>query len=199
MRKYIVLIFLVCCFLGSFGQKAEKVVLPGSGLDNFYRVDTGVYRANQPSAADFILLERYGIKEVLNLRNWHDDKDEAKGTTVKLHHLKTRASKIDEKDIVKALKIIRDRKGPILVHCWHGSDRTGVVIAMYRVVFQGWSKENAIREMTEGGFGFHQQFSQIIDMILRADVVSIKHELERGMKRTKIKTVPAPRNGFLTE
>ena len=196
MRKYIVLIFLVCYFLGSSGQQAEKVVLPGSGLDNFYRVDTGVYRANQPSATDFILLERYGIKEVLNLRNWHDDEDEAKGTTIKLHRLKTRASKINEKDIVKALRIIQGRKGPILIHCWHGSDRTGAVIAMYRIVFQGWSKEDAIREMTKGGFGFHEQFNQIIDMIHRADIAAMKREL--GIVE-KVKTVPAPRNGFLTE
>ncbi len=196
MRKYIALIFLVCCFLEGVGQKAEKITLSGSGLDNFYRVDTGVYRANQPSATDFVLLERYGIKEILNLRNWHSDDDEAKGTALKLHRLKTRASKIDEEDIVKALRIIKNRKGPILIHCWHGSDRTGAVIAMYRLVFQGWSKENAIKEMTEEGFGFHRQFSQIIDMINCADIAAIKRKLE---VKPKIKTVPAPRNGSLTE
>ena len=130
------------------------------------------------------------------MRNWHSDDDEAKGTALKLHRLKTRASKIDEEDIVKALRIIKNRKGPILIHCWHGSDRTGAVIAMYRLVFQGWSKENAIKEMTEEGFGFHRQFSQIIDMINCADIAAIKRKLE---VKPKLKTVPAPRNGSLTE
>ena len=116
--------------------------------------------------------------------------------TARMLHDLNLHSKIDEEDIVKALRIIKNRKGPILIHCWHGSDRTGAVIAMYRIVFQGWSKENAIKEMTEEGFGFHRQFSQIIDMINRADIAAIKRKLEA---KPKIKTVPAPRNGSLTE
>lgn len=38
----------------------------------------------------------------------------------------------------------------------HGSDRTGTMCALYRIAVQGWSKEDAIREMTAGGFGFHR-------------------------------------------
>lgn len=184
MRRCFLLFIWFCVFGNTAGlsQKAEKITLPGSGLDNFYRVDSGVYRADQPSAIAFKMLDRFGIKEILNLRNWHSDADEAEGTSLRLHRLKTRASKIDERDIVKALRIIKNRQGSVLIHCWHGSDRTGAVIAMYRIVFQGWSKENAIKEMTGGGFGFHEQFSQIIDMINRADIESIKRRLEAKPK-----------------
>ena len=45
--------------------------------------------------------------------------------------------------------------GPFFVHCQHGSDRTGVCIAAYRIVVQGWTKQDAIREMTGGNYGFH--------------------------------------------
>ena len=45
-------------------------------------------------------------------------------------------------------------EGPVLVHCKHGADRTGCIVALYRIVFQSWSKEAAIDEMHNGGYGF---------------------------------------------
>lgn len=59
---------------------AEKITVPGSELVNMYQIDSGVYRSDQPSGSDFKALEKYGICEVLNLRNRHSDDDEAKGT-----------------------------------------------------------------------------------------------------------------------
>ena len=90
--------------------------------------------------------------ESLNLRNRHSDNDEATGTTVKLHRVKMQAHSVDEEQLITALRIIKNRKSPIVIHCHHGSDRTGVVCALYRIIFQNVSKEDAIREMTDGGF-----------------------------------------------
>lgn len=157
--------------------KAEKVTIPGCELDNLYRIDTNVYRSEQPSSADFKALEKYGIRKVLNLRNRHSDDDEAAGTAVKLYRLKMKAHSISEEQLIKALQIIKDSKAPIVVHCHHGSDRTGAVCALYRIVFQGVSKQDAIREMTEGGFGFHRIYKNIIRTIENADIARIKKEV----------------------
>lgn len=172
-------ILCIAAVIPGFGQEyyAEKIELPGSDLGNFYKIDEGVYRSDQPSASDFKALERYGIREVLNLRNYHSDDDEAKGTSLVLHRLKTKAGRISEEELTAALRIIRDRQGPILIHCWHGSDRTGTVVAMYRIVFQGVPKEETIRELTEGGFGYHKIYDNIPKTIRRADVDRIKREL----------------------
>lgn len=177
--KYILFFLVMATQITAQGQKIflEKVAIPGSKLTNCYRIDEHVYRADQPSSSDFKALEKFGIREVLNLRYWHSDDDEAQGTNIKLHRIETRAMTIDEAEITKALKIIQNRKGPIVFHCLHGSDRTGAVCAMYRIVFQNISKEEAIREMTEGGFGFHFIFNQIVDVIRRADVNKMKKEL----------------------
>ena len=69
-----------------YGQNinAEKITVPDSKLTNLYQIDSGVYRSEQPSDADFKALEKYGIREVLNLRNRHSDDDEAAGTKIKL-------------------------------------------------------------------------------------------------------------------
>lgn len=177
-RFLLLLVFCLSALFAAWGQSftAEKITLPNSTLHNFYRIDSNVYRSEQPTAADFKALEKYGIREVLNLRNWHSDKD-AEGTDLVLHRVKTNAYIINERDFIKALRIIHNRKGPIVFHCLHGSDRTGAICAMYRIVFQGVSKEDAIRELKEGGYGFHPVFINIIPAIRNADIDYIRSEV----------------------
>ena len=181
MQKRILLslLWLVIFSISLFSQnlKAEKITLPDSKLNNLYKIDSGVYRSEQPSHSDFKALEKYGIGESLNLRNRHSDNDEATGTTVKLHRVKMKAHSVDEEQLITALRIIKNRKSPIVIHCHHGSDRTGVVCALYRIIFQNVSKEDAIREMTDGGFGFHRIYKNIIRRIREADIERIKREV----------------------
>ena len=181
MQKRILLSLLlgVIFSISIFSQnlKVEKITLPDSELTNLYKIDSGVYRSEQPSHEDFKALEKYGIGEALNLRNRHSDDDEAAGTNVKLHRVKTKAHSINEEQLIEALRIIKNRKAPIVIHCHHGSDRTGAVCALYRVVFQNVSKEDAIHEMTEGGFGFHRIYKNIIRRIKEADIEQIRRKV----------------------
>ena len=181
MQKRILLSLLlgVIFSISIFSQnlEVEKITLPDSELTNLYKIDSGVYRSEQPSHEDFKALEKYGIGEVLNLRNRHSDDDEAAGTNVKLHRVKTKAHSINEEQLIEALRIIKNRKAPIVIHCHHGSDRTGAVCALYRVVFQNVSKEDAIHEMTEGGFGFHRIYKNIIRRIKEADIEQIRRKV----------------------
>ena len=154
----------------------NKVI--GTSLDNLYQMDKGVYRSNQPSDDAFIELKEMGIQEVLNLRRYHSDDDEAKGLGLRLHHLKLNAGSINEDHLIRALKIIKNRTGPIVFHCWHGSDRTGAVAAAYRVIFNGWSKQQAIDELVNGGYGYHARiYGNIIDLIESMDVKHMKFHL----------------------
>ena len=179
MKKTILLTILALWPLLAAAQftPAKKIDLPGATLKNFYKVDDRVYRSEQPVKEDFPLLEQFGIREVLNMRRLHSDEDKAAGTQLKLHRMKVNTGRMSIEQMVEALRMIRDARGPILIHCWHGSDRTGAVIAMYRIVFQNVPKEDAIREMTEGGFGFHSVYSHIILTIMNADVEAIRRYL----------------------
>ncbi|MCI7070948.1 MAG: dual specificity protein phosphatase family protein [Bacteroides pyogenes] len=178
-------LFILASFVGLFlslgvcGQEAEaeKIALEGCKLTNLYKIDEGVYRSEQPSSIDFKVLEEYGIGEILNLRNRHSDDDEAKGTGLTLHRVRTKAHAINEKQLIASLRIIYHRKRPVLIHCHHGSDRTGAVCALYRIVFQGFSKERAIEEMVRGGFGFHRIYQNIIRLIRQADIERIRKEV----------------------
>ena len=170
---------LICVLLlyvpGLFSQTSIKI--DNFELSNLHRIDNGIFRSEQPDKLDFVNLEKFGITEVLNLRRWHSDEKEAKKTNLILLHVPMRAEKIKDVNVIQALKIIKNRKGNILIHCKHGSDRTGLIIAMYRIVFQSYTKEQAIKEMTEGGFGFHKVFSNIIDYIQQVNVEEINQQI----------------------
>lgn len=150
--------------------------VPAKELKNFYRLDAKVYRSAQPSKEGFQELASLGIRNILNLREYHSDSDgEDFGLT--LCRVKMAAGSITTEQVITALRFIRDTEGPVLIHCWHGSDRTGTVSAMYRIVFQGWSKEAAIDELQRGGYGYHTLYKNIPEFIRLADIAAIKKSL----------------------
>ena len=169
-----IVLMLIVISLGAQTFSAEKITVEGSKLTNLYRIDEGVYRSEQPTSVDFKALESWEIVEILNLRNWHSDDDEAAATKLKLHRVRMNAHDMEKEKLVEALRIINLRTGPILIHCKHGSDRTGVVCALYRIVFQGVSKADAIKEMRNGGFGFHEIYRNIVRTLENLDVNELR-------------------------
>ena len=100
-------------------------------------------------------LQENGIHTVLDLRYRHNDEKIAQGTDLKIVHLPMLAHDIDAQELRRAVALIRQADKPVLVHCRYGADRTGAVIAAYRILEQGWTNEDAIEEMVHGGYGHH--------------------------------------------
>ncbi|MDR0385907.1 MAG: tyrosine-protein phosphatase [Prevotellaceae bacterium] len=175
MKKTVLLLFGVALPVLLFSQPAVKI--DDCGLVNMYMVEEGIYRSEQPDKIRFEALERYGIKEVLNLRYWHSDDRHAGNTGLTLHHVRMNAHHANDVDVVAALRIIKNRKGSILIHCHHGADRTGLVVAMYSIVFRNKTREEAINEMINGGFGFHGVYKNIPRYINSANIDSIRKQL----------------------
>lgn len=99
---------------------------------NFYKVSNELYRAEQPTTAAMRAYEAFGIRTVINLRSFHSDKDEIAGTNLILVELPTHAwADFNDDYVVTVLQAIRQAEKPVLVHCQHGADRTGLIIAMY--------------------------------------------------------------------
>ena len=149
------------------------------GVPNFYRITPNIYRSAQPSAEGMRSLDEMGIKTVINLRNFHSDKEELNGTGLKGVDVPMNTWHAEVEDVVRVLQILRNTNdAPFLIHCQHGADRTGTVVAMYRIVVQGWSKKAALAEMTEGGYGYHSLWKNLIDFIEEVDVEKIKEQLQ---------------------
>jgi protein tyrosine/serine phosphatase len=146
-------------------------------LQNLYQVSDSVFRSEQPDGTGFAWVGQKGIRSILNLREKHTDKDLEGKTELVNYSIQMRASRFTDQEVIEALRVLKEAPKPILVHCQHGADRTGVIIAMYRIVFQGWSKEKAIEEMENGGFHYHVQYDNIPAYIRGADVVAIRGAL----------------------
>ena len=54
------------------------------------------------------------------------------------------------------------KNGAVLVHCYHGADRTGLIVASYRVIYQHWDLNEAKREMQQGPYGYHSVWKILI-------------------------------------
>ena len=178
LRLFTALILLTTCALAERPAKWAQPV-PGTSVKNLNRVTPQLYRSAQPDAAGMRELEKLGVLTVIDLRDLNDDKDEARGTKLRLRREKMDAWHIEDEDIVRVLAMLRRKKdGPFLVHCHHGSDRTGVVCAMFRIVEQGWSREEAIRELKDGGFGFHKTWVNIPRYLGKVDVEKIRRAVD---------------------
>lgn len=127
------------------------------GLPNFHQVTDSLYRSGQPTAEGMQHLKKLGVTTIVNLRSFHSDRDEIGNTGLAYEHIYMKAWHPEEKEAVRFLQIVSDpKRTPVLVHCHYGSDRTGAMVALYRMVVQCWPKEAAIEEMREGGYGFNE-------------------------------------------
>jgi protein tyrosine/serine phosphatase len=146
-------------------------------VKNLFKLTSDIYRSGQPNKDGFVELSKMGIKTILNLREYHADEDKADGTSLKTVHIKMDAGKIRDADVVEALNLISLSPKPLLIHCWHGSDRTGLICAMYRIIYQDWSKKEAIDELLNGGYGYHEMYENIPMYIKQVDIELIKKQL----------------------
>ena len=154
-------------------EVSDNKVLDNKVSDN--KVSANLYRSAQPTAGGMVNLKASGITTVVSLRSFHSDRDEIGDTKLKYEHIYMKAWHPEEEDIIKFLKIVKaSDKTPVLLHCQHGSDRTGTMCALYRIIVQGWPKTKAIDEMRCGGFGFHKIWENLAAWINSLDLERIR-------------------------
>lgn len=153
------------------------------GLKSFAQVSEGLYRGAQPTAEGMQELAKLGIKTVVNLRTFHSDRDELRGTGLRYAHIHCKTWHPEEEDVVRFLSILRDPANqPVFVHCQYGSDRTGMMVAAYRVVEQGWTRERATEELPR--FGFHEVWDGIREFLSRLDPAALERRVDRAPLET---------------
>jgi protein tyrosine/serine phosphatase len=148
---------------------------------NLHQMTPTLYRSGLPDSGALPLLEKLKIGTVINFLP-ESDATWLKTADIKQVQLTYRTNHVDDSDVLAALRAIQqaESNGPVLMHCKHGSDRTGLMAAMYRVVIQGWSKEDALNEMTLGGFGTSNGFKDGVRYMMRADVGKLRTALANG-------------------
>lgn len=178
LRTLFVSTTLAIAALGADRNPAWATKLERAGLPNLHRITPNLYRCAQPTADGLRGAEAMGIKTVVSLRAFHSDKDEVESTKLRTRRIYFNTWHAEDEDVVRFLKIISDTNaGPFLVHCKHGADRTGTMIAIYRMAVQGWTKEEAIQEMTKGNFGYHTVWKNLIRYLNKLDVEALRKKV----------------------
>ncbi len=154
-----------------------------TGVPKLYHVAPNLYRAAQPDAAGFAKIAAFGIRSVLSLRQTVDDASLARGSGLTLYRVPMKSRFVGERSGAKIVQSMRDLRagmtlGPVLVHCHHGADRTGLICALWRILYEGWSRQQAIDELIEGGYGFHPIWSNIPRYLRKVDLLDLKERIE---------------------
>lgn len=168
---------------------AEHIEL--KGCPNLFKVDDCLYRGGQPTPEGFKALEQMGIRTVLNLRSMHDNDDKLTGTDLKTCHIQMKTWDPKPDQIEEFLSIVTNPDNqPVFVHCLHGSDRTGLMVAAYRTVVQGYHHADAVHEMVLGPFGFHRLWQKLPDFLSHIDVEGLrkKYSIRIGNRPPREKT-----------
>jgi protein tyrosine/serine phosphatase len=142
---------LLLCFISGCATVGQDV----HGVHNFDQVQPQVlYRGAQPDLDGLATLKaEYHVATIINLResgpDWEAAAAKAAGLTY--HSISSSAFAVDPEKIRQVLHILRTAPGPIFIHCRQGRDRTGLAVAVYRIVDQHWTREAALAELYAHG------------------------------------------------
>ena len=145
------------------------------GLPNLYRVSDNLYRGALPAAEGLQELQKLGVRTVIDLRESDGNQAKMDALGLTYERIPMMAFRVKDDHVARFLRIAGDPgRAPIFVHCQRGADRTGLMCAIYRLAFQGWTKEQAIAEMTQGGFRFNHGYQNVVNYIRDVDIDQIK-------------------------
>jgi protein tyrosine phosphatase (PTP) superfamily phosphohydrolase (DUF442 family) len=139
-------------------------------IDNFGRVNAKYYRGAQPNGNDYTDLAGLGVKTLINLTS--DDaepNEEAMAKQAGMRYVQiamTTHEPPTSAQLAQFMTIVNDSASqPVYVHCVGGRHRTGVMTAAYRMNEDGWSADQAFKEMKQYKFGsdfLHSEFKQFV-------------------------------------
>ena len=143
------------CASGGRGVPASE------GIANFGRVSPLLWRGAQPDEPGIVNLHRLGVRTIINLRmpgdTWREEEATARAHGLAYYSVPLRGlSAPEDHQVAQVLALIASSPPPVFVHCEHGADRTGTIIAIYRMLHDGWTAAQAFAEAKQYGFSMWQ-------------------------------------------
>jgi hypothetical protein len=114
-------------------------------------------------------------------------RDEVKGTSLRTERIKILTWRIGDSTSSKSCACSgQTENGPFLIHCQHGADRTGLMSAMYRILEQGWTPEDALKELIDGGYGYHSMWKNIVRYVRSATSRKLRLAIARRARTSTV-------------
>ena len=153
---------IVITLLLAMGGATFAADLSAPHVRNFDRVNDHLFRSGEPSVEGLAELGAMGVKTVIDLRESGAATQFEKEQVEKLHmkYINVPFAQLSapkQAQMEQVLSLLLNDSGPILVHCRRGKDRTGTVIACYRIQHDGWNNERALQEAKEHGLSFAER------------------------------------------
>jgi protein tyrosine phosphatase (PTP) superfamily phosphohydrolase (DUF442 family) len=166
------------------GTLAAREEVPG--VPNFAVVSPVLSRGAQPTREGFRQLRERGIRTIVELRWGHDDVTTLAGLGLYSYRIRAKQWHPETGDVVQAMKLILTPEyQPVFVHCQAGKDRTGLIVAVYRILVDGWGVEDAIEERKQfGAADFWEESKTYLRRLASPDA--------RRDLMTAIKAAPVP-------
>lgn len=152
-KRRILACAVVCVMAAPFAAAQQ----PAKHVRNFGQVNKSVYRGGEPSSVGIEELGAMGIKTIIDLRQrsgaTDTEKKEAEKLGIKyIGFPLAELSAPTNAQVEELLKhLIRPNSGPIFIHCRRGKDRTGTIIACYRIQHDRWTNAEALAEANKYG------------------------------------------------
>jgi protein tyrosine phosphatase (PTP) superfamily phosphohydrolase (DUF442 family) len=136
------------------GEKLHITEIPNAGKINEF-----LYRGAQPREQGLSELKKLGITTIVDLRGENPEKirwerKQAESLGMRFVNIPVSGwSPPTDEQVVQFLSLFRsDSPRKVFVHCRFGDDRTGVFVASYRMAFEKWTADQAMKEMYFFGF-----------------------------------------------
>ena len=161
---------------------SRSQIIQVTGVPNFHQVTDRIFRGGQPDSRSWPELAKLGVRTVIDLRRPGEHSTSAESIAVSTAGMRYVNVPMDGFATPTAAQMavpvaLLDDHEPVFVHCKLGCDRTGTVIAAYRISRQGWENTKALQEARQKGL----------------------HWWENGMRRFITAYRPAPDSPTVTE
>ena len=138
---------------------AERLFLPG--VRNLGQVTPTLFRGGQANEEGWRNLAKMGVGIVVDLRitGRERERKQVEKLGMQFVSIPWNCFNPNDNNVARFLEVLRENPGKkVFVHCYTGDDRTGLEIAAYRMAEQGWTSEQARKEMEAFGFDyFHRR------------------------------------------
>ncbi len=161
MKNRIARLSVLVCVLVLLAPASQAQQEPSSkDLPNFHKVSDQLYRGAQPMGGGIKKLAELGIKTVVNLRG-EEDLVSAERKIVESSGLRYFSipmpglSAPSDEEVARVMSIVNNPDNqPVFLHCKRGADRTGTILAIYRISHDGWTADRAIAEARHYGMSW---------------------------------------------